>query len=322
MLEATNATTGNIPIPFIMKTHPIPAFLLTLVLACSATHRMRAEEKSIDQLTAAADKGDADAQFRLGQAYIRGIGVKKNLTTALEFIQRAANQGHPEAIGGVGYFHANGFGVKQDLTVAADWFRKGAEKGGAKAQLNYAQALLNGRGVPVDEAEGMKWIDKAIAQDLDQAYFAKGEFHYHGTHGIKQDFAKAREFIQKAADSDHAAAQNMLGAIYQEGLGVTRDLEKAEFWFRKSAEQGDPKGMSNLGQILGPDGPDASKHVEALKWLLLARRANESQAKNVLNLILRTRPPAVVAEAQKQMVEFKPRPSLGDQRKPGLPPEK
>jgi TPR repeat protein len=292
-----------------MKTYPVRALVLVLCLAFSIPHHACADE-SIEQLTAAAGKGDADAQYRLGQAYVRGIGVKKDLTKALEFIKQAADQGHAEAIGGVGYFHANGFGVKKDLAAAAEWFRKGAEKGGAKAQLNYGQALLNGRGVPTDEAGGLKWIEKALALGLPHAWFIKGEFYYHGIHGHQQSYTKAREHLQKAADADHASAENMLGSMYQEGLGEPADLAKAEYWFRKSAEQGDPKGMSNLGQLLGPDGPDASKHVEALKWLLLAQRANEPQARNLLNEIFRTRPPEVVKEARELVAEFKPRPSL------------
>ena len=302
-----------------MKTNSIHIVAIALGLAFSFPTAVRAEEKPIEQITAAADKGDADAQYRLAQSYLRGIGVKKNLTTAFELIQKAAAQGHAEAIGGVGYFHANGFGVKKDLAVAADWFRKGAEKGGAKAQLNYGQALLKGRGVVADEAEGMKWIDKAIAQNLPHAHFAKGEFYYHGLHGYAQDYRKACEHLMKAAEADHASAENMVGSMYELGQGVPIDLGKAEFWYRKSAEQGDPKGMSNLGQLLGPDGPDATKHVEAMKWLLLAHRANEPMARNLINEILRTRPPEIVKEAQRLMAEFKPRASLEGEPKMAPP---
>lgn len=301
-----------------MKLDPLATILLALCLACSATPGVRAEEKPVEQI-AAAEKGDADAQYRLAQSYIRGIGVKKNLTTAFELIQKAADQGHAEAIGGVGYFHANGFGVKKDLAVAAEWFRKGAEKGGAKAQLNYGQALLKGRGVTADEAEGMKWIEKAIAQNLPHAHFAKGEFYFHGMHGHAQDYHKAYEHLIKAAEADHASAENMVGSMSELGQGVAIDLAKAEFWYRKSAAQGDPKGMSNLGQLLGPDGPDATKHVEAMKWLLLAHRANEPMARNLINEILRTRPPGVVKEAQRLMGEFKPRASLEGEPKVAFP---
>ena len=217
-----------------MKLHPIPGFLAMLCLAFSAMHRARANEQTIEQITTAADKGDAEAQYRLGQALLSGVGVKKDSRSAYEYLQKAAAQGHADAI---------------------------------------------------------------------------GEFYYHGKYGHKQDYEKAREHLQKAADADNASAQNMLGAMYRNGVGVPMNFAKAEHWFRKAAEQGDPKSMSNLGQILGPDGPDATKSVEAMKWLLLAHRANEPMARNLLNEILRTRPPEIVKEAQKQMNEFKPRAS-------------
>ena len=47
-----------------------------------------------------------------------------------------------------------------------------------------------------------------------------------------------------------------------------------------------------------------------MKWLLLAHRANEPMARNILNEILRTRPPEIVQAAQKLMADFKPRVSL------------
>lgn len=291
----------------LFTTAAVLAFLSTVPLVT------RAAPPTADELTAKAEQGDAEAHYRLAQAYIRGIGVKKSLRKGLELIQQAADQGHAEAIGGVGYFHANGFGVKKDLAAAAEWFRKGADKGGAKAQLNYGQALLNGRGVPTDAAEGMKWIEKALAQGVPHAWFVVGDFYYHGTHGHQQSYTKAREYLQKAADADHASAENMLGSIHQEGLGVPIDLAKAEYWFRKASEQGDPKGMSNLGQLLGPDGPDATKHIEALKWLLLANQANEPRARKIINEVFRTRPPEVVKEAQKRVTEFNPRPSTEGQ---------
>ncbi len=293
-----------------MKIHRIiPIVTLGSLLLAWQPSAARAQN-TIEQLTAAAQKGNPEAQYRLGQAFVRGVGVKKDLRQAHDLIKQAADQGHADAIGGLGYFYATGLVVKKDLSAAAEWFRQGAEKGGPRSQLNYGQALLNGRGVPENDPEGMKWIEKALAQELPEAHFAIGEFCYHGTHGYRQDYQKARESLEKAVEADHAAAENMLGVIYQEGLGVSPDLVKAELWFRKSAEQGYPRGMSNLGQLLGPDGPDATKHVEALKWLLLAHRANEPAARNVLNEILRTRPPAVVKEAQEQVAKFQPRPSV------------
>src|SRR6059058_5889080 len=44
-----------------------------------------------------AEKGDADAQFNLAQAYRLGRGVTTNLSAAQTWFERAANQGHLDA---------------------------------------------------------------------------------------------------------------------------------------------------------------------------------------------------------------------------------
>ena len=44
-----------------------------------------------------ADRGDADAQYNLAQAYFLGRGVPQNMTFAEQWYARAARQGHEEA---------------------------------------------------------------------------------------------------------------------------------------------------------------------------------------------------------------------------------
>ena len=294
-----------------MKLRPLLTVSLLLCLAVAAPHAAHADEKPS---SSEAEPTDAEGRYRLAQAYIRGVGGRKDAAKAYELVRKAADQGHADAIGGLGYFAASGLMVKKDLAEAAEWYRKGAEKGGSRSQVNYGLALLYGRGVAVDEAEGLKWIEKSAAQGQPQAFYAQGLLFLQGTFEHPQDYAKAFALFQKAAESDHAAAENDLGVMYEQGLGVPVDLAKAEACYREAAEQGEPKAMSSLGQILGPDGPDASKHVEALKWLLLAQRANDASARQVLGEILRTRPEAVVKEARRQMAEFKPR-AANEQKK-------
>src|SRR5579871_4636489 len=44
-----------------------------------------------------ADEGHVKAQYNLGVAYARGIGVPQNKSEALKWWKLAAKQGHPEA---------------------------------------------------------------------------------------------------------------------------------------------------------------------------------------------------------------------------------
>ena len=300
-----------------MKLHPLLTASLFASLAAAAPCVVCAEDKPAPAAEPASSDPlptDAEEQYQLAQACIRGIGVKKDPARAYELCKMAAAQGHADAIGGLGYFPATGIMVKKDLAEAAECFRKGAEMGSTRSQVNYGLALLNGRGVPANEAEGLKWIDKAASQGQPHAVYVQGLFFFHGTSGHPQDYAKALPLLQMAAESDHAAAENTLGVMHEQGFGVKMDLAKAEEWYRKAAEQGEPKAMSSLGQLLGPDGPDASKHVEAMKWLLLAHKANDPSARQILNEILRTRPEEVLKEARKQMAEFKLRPSKEPKR--------
>ena len=44
-------------------------------------------------------------------------------------------------------------------------------------------------------------------------------------------------------------AQNNLGIIYDEGIGVPEDHKEALKWFSLSAEQNDPDGLCNLAEM-------------------------------------------------------------------------
>lgn len=46
----------------------------------------------------AADQGSADGEYGLGQMYIKGEGVKKDVGQGMRYIERAAAQNHVEAV--------------------------------------------------------------------------------------------------------------------------------------------------------------------------------------------------------------------------------
>src|SRR5262245_29267203 len=54
-------------------------------------------DEAIRQWRPLADRGDADAQYNIAQAYFLGRGVPQNMTLAEQWYERAARQGHPDA---------------------------------------------------------------------------------------------------------------------------------------------------------------------------------------------------------------------------------
>ncbi len=74
----------------------------------------------------------------------------------------AAEQGERNAQYELGNCYANGDGVAEDQAVAAQWFRKAAEQGDYLAQFSLSRCYKNGDGVAKDLAKAAQWHRKAV----------------------------------------------------------------------------------------------------------------------------------------------------------------
>ena len=109
-----------------------------------------------------AEKGDADAQFNLGQAYRLGRGVPLNLGAAKTWFERAARSGHLDAETTLGLLDfQNG-----DRAEGLKWLKQAADLGEPRAMLVYGTALYNGDGVAQDHVLGYAYVSRAAAQGL------------------------------------------------------------------------------------------------------------------------------------------------------------
>ena len=112
-----------------------------------------------------AEKGDADAQFNLGQAYRLGRGVPINLAAAQSWFERAADKGHVDAqttLGLLLFQNGNHIGGLR-------WLKSASDQGEPRAMLVYGTALFNGDGIPQDPILGYALVSRAAAQGLQAA---------------------------------------------------------------------------------------------------------------------------------------------------------
>ena len=112
-----------------------------------------------------ADKGDADAEFNLGQAYRLGRGVPTNLAAAKTWFERAAEQGHVDAETTLGLLLFQNGNQAEGLK----WLKKAADQGEPRALLVYGTALVNGDSVTQDPVLGYAYVSRAAAQGLQPA---------------------------------------------------------------------------------------------------------------------------------------------------------
>ena len=84
-------------------------------------------------LKRAADRGDCDAQYNLGLAYIKGFGVEQNYVNAAKELSRASDQNVPAAQYGLACLYILGQGVPQDFSKAIYLMIKAQDSGYDKA---------------------------------------------------------------------------------------------------------------------------------------------------------------------------------------------
>lgn len=131
------------------------------------------------ELSYAADKGDAIAQYEIGKLFMGSESVdSKSLLSAtnpwlaVKWFRKAAEQGHVDAQHEFAELCADGFFSDDDDICdaeAAKWYRKAAEQGHVDAQFKLGDCYSYGRGVTEDKSEAAKWYRRAAEQGHEEA---------------------------------------------------------------------------------------------------------------------------------------------------------
>ena len=85
------------------------------------------------ELIAAAEAGDASAQYRLAVDHFLGTHPRASDGRALYWYRRAAEQGHVPAQLLLGQMYESGWGVASDRAEAVRWYRRAAASGDSLA---------------------------------------------------------------------------------------------------------------------------------------------------------------------------------------------
>lgn len=64
------------------------------------------------------------------------------------------------------------------------------------------------------------------------------------------DCVGALDHFEQSAEKGNLDAQNNVGVIYESGLGVHADLERARQWYRKAAQEGLAEAQWNLAAVI------------------------------------------------------------------------
>jgi TPR repeat protein len=112
------------------------------------------------------------------------------------------------------------------------------------------------------------------------------------------------EALVRCAEGGDAVAQNNLGELHANGLGVPVDHAEGLRWFRLSAEQGFSEAQFNLGRMYGRGDGVPADLVYAYFWCDLAAAQGNEIAQSVKELIGQIMTSEQIAEAQRLSREW------------------
>lgn len=144
------------------QDHPAGQLLLADLL-----QRSGSEAEALQLLRKAADQGLAEADYRIGQAYLTGQGADADPAEAIRFFERAAQNNHVQAQLQLADLYSRSEGA--DQTKARAWLTRAAEQESAEAQFKLGLSYHEGRGGPADNREAYIWLSRAMLNGNENA---------------------------------------------------------------------------------------------------------------------------------------------------------
>jgi len=108
-----------------------------------------------------AKKGNAEAQFKVGEMYETGFGVKTDQTEAMNWITKSADQGHETAKFKLLYWDIEKNGVTDANKAEYEALKAKANEGSAQAQFYVGKMYSRGVGVKRNSGKALGWLNKA-----------------------------------------------------------------------------------------------------------------------------------------------------------------
>lgn len=254
------------------------AGILTLLGDCyrygSGTEQDSA--KAVELYRKAAGAGNMWAMLNLGWCTYDGDGVDADPEAALSYFEQAQAMGcedvytglavccealgdyekaveyyntgiekdndrTPDALCGLANLYDNGLGVEQDTAKAVSLYETAAEKGSTwgMVALGWHYRILGGSN---NLKKAAAWFKQAA--DIDNA---DGYYGYGLCSLDLKNYDAALEYLTLAVDAGVGDAVMDLASMYENGLGVERDAEKAQQLYEIAAQSGNGGSLLSLG---------------------------------------------------------------------------
>lgn len=145
--------------------HMLLLFLAVFITEISSAHA----DGLFDFQMKLAEKGNAEAQFKIGEMYETGFGVEKDMALANEWITKAARQGHETAGFKLLYWDMKKNGLTADNKPKFAELKTKASTDNGYAQYYLGKLYADGAGVNKDSEKALDLFNKATLTGIVEA---------------------------------------------------------------------------------------------------------------------------------------------------------
>lgn len=190
-------------------------------------------------------------RYKIGRMYESGVIFDKDINKAVEHYIFAAEGGDINAQSNLGALYlANRISEKltnkESIEQGIHWSKKAAEQNSVQAQVNLAMTYQKGLLGKVDFDEAIYWFKAAAENNNAFSQFQLGLFYF-----TSKNYKEAFYWFDLASELNNESAMLYLSMMFDKGLGVDKNREKAITLLQAAADQGSEKAKAILKKLSG-----------------------------------------------------------------------
>ncbi|MGB2578871.1 TPR repeat protein [Elusimicrobium simillimum] len=224
-----------------------------------------------------AKKGGADAQYKMGKAYLNGEdGLKHDYEKGLYWTKKALKQNNAGAQYEMALAYQNAKGVTRDFKKYSDYMTLAANNGNPAAMLHLANFYKDMK----KTSAAQEWFLKAAEAGEPEAVNYQVRLYC----GARPDKDNCWKWLPKSAEAGVLSSIKKMAGYYLSGEIGRQSHPQAEHYYTIAADNGDVDSMLILARsYAAKNGFTKNNKAKAFKYALAAAQEGNVQAMSMLS---------------------------------------
>jgi len=219
----------------------------------------------------------------LASSYANGKLGPVNCDKGLKWIRKALELDDKDAMVMFGTWYSKGLCVDKDPLLEKKYYNLYLNADG-KSDYKLGEMLFWGQGVARNRAKGVRLMESGYKGNILSGGYVLGVAYSNGF-GVSKDNEKAYWYFLESAIAGNTSSQYNVGVFLYNGKGVSADKEEALHWVMKAANKNHVKALTFIGYLYEVGELYEKNHTKAVEYYEKASRLGGETAKKRLETI-------------------------------------